>query len=62
MPAPSQERSLRAPPMVCSGSYALYIGPIQPRKNLARLIDAYTKLSQPESPEWIWRWRAVSAG
>ncbi len=53
-PCPRRRRE-RSPLRAAYGlqrPYALYIGSIQPRKNLARLIDAYTKLSQPESPEW----------
>ena len=53
MPAPSQgEIAAARAAYGLQRPYALYIGSIQPRKNLARLIDAYTKLSQPESPEW----------
>jgi glycosyltransferase involved in cell wall biosynthesis len=33
-------------------SYALYLGTIQPRKNLARLIEAYGLLLQREGVEW----------
>ncbi len=33
-------------------SYALYVGTIQPRKNLARLIDAYAKLGGQHDVGW----------
>lgn len=32
--------------------YALYVGTLQPRKNLARLIDAYARLVTREAVEW----------
>ncbi len=32
--------------------YALYVGSIQPRKNIARMIEAYNRLSQRGAPEW----------
>ena len=32
--------------------YALYLGTIQPRKNLSRLILAYARLSATEAPPW----------
>jgi glycosyltransferase involved in cell wall biosynthesis len=35
-----------------SVKYALYVGTIQPRKNLARLIDAYARLVEREKIEW----------
>ncbi|MFZ1755856.1 MAG: glycosyltransferase family 1 protein [Caldilineaceae bacterium] len=35
-----------------SVNYALYVGTIQPRKNLARLIDAYALLVEREKIDW----------
>jgi len=32
------------------GDYLLYLGTLQPRKNLLRLIDAFTQLPNPQSP------------
>ncbi len=32
--------------------YALYVGTLQPRKNLARLIDAYARLIEREKIDW----------
>lgn len=33
-------------------SYALYVGTLQPRKNLARLIQAYHRLGQRQTLDW----------
>ena len=54
------------PSMACASAYLLYVGTLQPRKNLVRLIDAFAEVCRAgqgsEGPAWLrtcsWCWRA----
>ena len=41
-----------APPLSLARPYALYVGTIQPRKNLERLVRAYARLAAADDLAW----------
>lgn len=47
-----EKAALPLPRRAGSSGYGLYVGTLQPRKNLARLIDAYARLVERETIDW----------
>ncbi len=52
LPLPPSENGASSQPIHLPRPYALYVGTLQPRKNLARLVQAYQQLHQQQPIGW----------
>lgn len=52
VPPAEREADVSSVPAQLSGSYALFVGTIQPRKNLVRLAQAYAQLVKSHAVPW----------